>query len=115
MEANGRGISVQLVAPDQINLVYRQVDCAHTFTCLEEPGLVVIDFDLERAFHMAERGVGKHVSLAYDTEVTYDLGMSFAQFAIQVAAKNSVHNSGVVVHFPMSRHSGLSGPLTKVA
>ena len=86
--------------PEQVTLVYRQQDGAHSFSILEVPGLVVLDHDLKRAFRSGVVGAGKLVSTVCNRTVQYKAGMTFAEFKAKIERQQGTANRDRVVTIP---------------
>jgi hypothetical protein len=86
--------------PEQVTLVYRQQDGAHSFSILEIPGLVVLDHNLERAFRSGIRGAGVLVSSVCSQTVEYQANMSFLEFEKKIEQQQGTANREHVVTIP---------------
>lgn len=83
--------------PEQVTLVYRQQDGAHSFAILEIPGLVVLDHDLERGFRSGVTGAGILVSSVCSQTVAYRADMSFGEFKAKIDEQEGTANRDHVV------------------
>ena len=92
---------VEQSPPEQVTLVYRTIDGAHSFSALEVPGLVVLDHDLRRAFHQSVEGVGSLVSLVCGKTVKYEVALSFENFKAKVDKQAGTANRDKVVTVPV--------------
>jgi len=83
--------------PEQVTLVYRNRHGSHSFSILEVPGLVVLDHDLEKAFHAGVKGASKLVSAVCKQPVQYEVDMSFRQFKNKIEKQLGTANKDQVV------------------
>lgn len=86
--------------PEQVTLVYRHQDGAHSFSLLEVPGLIVLDHDLERAYGAGLRGVGELITALCNEPVEYDTDLTFAEFKKKVDEQKGTANRESVVTIP---------------
>jgi len=86
--------------PEQVTLVYRNVDGAHAFSMLEVPGLVVLDHDLERAFNSGIKGAGELIGAVCNQRVEYTTEINFSQFKSLIERQKGTANKGRVVTIP---------------
>jgi hypothetical protein len=86
--------------PEQVTLVYRQQNGAHSFSILEIPGLVVLDHDLERAFRSGIRGAGVLISSVCSQTVEYQADLSFEEFKAKIEQQEGTANRDHVVTIP---------------
>jgi len=86
--------------PEQVTLVYRQQDGAHSFSIAEIPGLAVLDPNLERAFRSGISGAGKLVSAVCEQQVEYAADMSFGEFKAKIEQQEGTANTAHVVTIP---------------
>ncbi|MGP0094614.1 MAG: hypothetical protein ACLPKB_32395 [Xanthobacteraceae bacterium] len=83
--------------PDQVTLIYRNVDGVHSFSLLEIPGLIVSDHDLKRAFEHSIKGAGRLIGDVCNQAVEYSAEISFSQFKDLIDRQEGTANKGHVV------------------
>lgn len=86
--------------PEQVTLVYRHQDGAHSFSILEIPGLIVLDHDLERAFRSGVSGAGVLLSSVCSLPVEYEADMTFGEFKAKIEQQEGTANRDHVVTIP---------------
>jgi hypothetical protein len=90
--------------PEQVTLVYRHQDGAHSFSILEVPGLVVLDHHLERAFTAGIKGVSELISTVCNQAVEYETDMTFAEFEKRVKEQKGTPVRDCIVAVPSKIH-----------
>jgi hypothetical protein len=83
--------------PEQVTLVYRLINDAHTFTAVEVPGLVVLDPEFEIAFNDGLRGIGELVSRLSHQTVSYSADFEQFKKKVEQQARSTAGDGPVTV------------------
>ena len=79
-------MTMQVLPPSEVNLIYRNVGRTHVFTAMELPGFHIGSSLLEHAFNKAAEALNEHVSKLYRCEATYQLEFKYDAFLAQIGS-----------------------------
>jgi hypothetical protein len=81
--------------PEQVTLVYRKVNDAHTFTAVEVAGLIIVDPDLSVAFHDGLAGVSEMISHISGHSVSYEADFELFKKKVERQSRSSAASAPV--------------------
>ena len=97
-----------ITPPCEVALTYRPVGAGHVFTAEGMPEFHIASSQLKRAFELAIKGIGEHVSELSGEKVAYHTELTFDEF------KACVDGESLMANFLLARRDGTPADRGKV-
>lgn len=91
--------TIMIKAPDQVTMVYREIDGQHTFRSTDYFGVYVIEDSLKEAFDKVVMTLEAMVKMNTAVNIEYGTEVTFEEFeaALKIESKKSVPHPSVIL------------------